>query len=70
MSTLPAPWVLKVYERSVNELKSSARNARTHSQKQIQQIANSIKKFGFVTPVLIDANDEIVAGQVVSHSVV
>lgn len=62
MSTLPAPWVLKVYERSVNELKPSARNARTHSPKQIQQIANSIKQFKFVTPVLIDANDEIVAG--------
>jgi DNA modification methylase len=37
-------------------------NARTHSRKQIRQIADSIKRFGFNNPVLIDEADGIVAG--------
>lgn len=38
------------------------RNARRHSAKQIQQIANSIKRFGFLNPILVDADNQIVAG--------
>ena len=38
------------------------RNARTHSKKQIRQIADSIKRFGFTTPILIDEGNEIIAG--------
>ena len=38
------------------------RNARTHSKKQIRQIANSIETFGFTNPVLIDAENSILAG--------
>jgi ParB-like chromosome segregation protein Spo0J len=53
---------LKVVERPLVELKPSDRNARTHSKKQIHQIAESIKQVGFVNPILIDADDEIVAG--------
>jgi DNA modification methylase len=53
---------LKIVERPLVELKPSARNARTHSKKQIHQIGESIRRFGFVTPILIDAHDEIVAG--------
>lgn len=37
-------------------------NARTHSRKQIRQIADSIKQFGFTNPVLIDDAGEIIAG--------
>ena len=37
-------------------------NARTHSKKQIRQIADSIRKFGFTNPVLISDDDEIIAG--------
>jgi hypothetical protein len=37
-------------------------NARTHSKKQIRQIASSIKRFGFTNPVLIDDAGEIIAG--------
>jgi DNA modification methylase len=37
-------------------------NARTHSPKQIEQIANSIRHFGFNNPLLIDENNEIIAG--------
>ena len=39
-----------------------ARNARTHSQEQIAQIAASIKEFGFNNPKLIDSENVIIAG--------
>jgi DNA modification methylase len=38
------------------------RNARTHSKKQLRQIADSIKEFGFTNPVLIDRQNQILAG--------
>lgn len=53
---------LRIEELSNAELKPRARNARTHSKKQISKIAAGIKQFGFVNPVLIDANNGIVAG--------
>lgn len=37
-------------------------NSRTHSDAQIQQIASSIKEFGFTNPILIDENNQIIAG--------
>ncbi|MGH6949982.1 MAG: ParB/Srx family N-terminal domain-containing protein, partial [Vitreimonas sp.] len=43
-------------------LKPHARNARTHGRKQLRMIANSIEKFGFLAPVLIDADNVILAG--------
>lgn len=43
-------------------LKRRSRNPRTHSKKQIKQIAESIKEFGFLNPVLIGPNQEIIAG--------
>src|SRR6266704_3508582 len=46
----------------VHELRPYPNNARTHSKKQIRQIANSIKKFGFCNPVLIDDAKLIIAG--------
>lgn len=48
--------------RPVDSLKPAKRNARTHSRKQIRQIADSIKRFGFTNPVLIDDACGIVAG--------
>ena len=39
-----------------------ARNARTHSDPQVAQIAVSIREFGFTNPVLIDEVDGIIAG--------
>jgi hypothetical protein len=46
----------------VNRLIAFENNARTHSKGQIRQIADSIQRFGFNNPVLIDDRDEIVAG--------
>ena len=39
-----------------------ARNSRTHSDAQLAQIAGSIREFGFTNPVLIDAENGIIAG--------
>ncbi len=45
-----------------SQLQPWARNARTHSKKQIRQVAESIRTFGFTNPVLIDAASSILAG--------
>jgi hypothetical protein len=39
-----------------------ARNARTHGDQQVAQIAASIREFGFTNPVLIDKEDGIIVG--------
>ena len=51
-----------VVERPIHELKPHHQNARTHSKRQIEQIAKSIKRFGFVNPVLLDKDNNILAG--------
>ena len=53
---------MNVEARPVERLIPYVRNARTHSEDQIAQIAASIAEFGFVNPVLIGADDVIVAG--------
>lgn len=53
---------LSVTYRNISELKPYPRNARTHSRKQIKQIAASIREFGFTNPALIDDHDQIIAG--------
>ncbi len=53
---------LEIVEKSVTSLKPYARNARTHSKKQVRQIATSIERFGFVNPVLVSDDDKIIAG--------
>ena len=53
----------KNYEtRPTAELVPYAKNARTHSKAQVDQIAESIKRFGFTNPVLIDGSGGIIAG--------
>lgn len=46
----------------VDRLTACKNNARTHSRKQIRQIADSIEWFGFTNPILIDDHGEIIAG--------
>ncbi|WP_109486856.1 site-specific DNA-methyltransferase [Occallatibacter savannae] len=45
-----------------SRLRPFATNARTHTKHQIRQIAESIRVFGFTNPVLVDRDDQIVAG--------
>jgi site-specific DNA-methyltransferase (adenine-specific) len=49
-------------EIATDELLPYARNSRTHSAEQVAQIAASIKEFGFTNPVLVDADNSIIAG--------
>lgn len=52
-----------VYEmRDLNTLIPYARNARTHSREQIQQICGSIKEFGFMNPVIVSEDGGIICG--------
>ncbi|MCH9000697.1 MAG: ParB N-terminal domain-containing protein [Proteobacteria bacterium] len=53
----------KIEITPVSNLKSRPTNPRTHSKKQIRQIADSIKQFGFNNPILVDRDNTIVAGQ-------
>jgi DNA modification methylase len=47
---------------SIESLIPYAKNARTHSDEQVAQIAGSIKEFGFNNPVLVDADNSVIAG--------
>ncbi len=53
----------KIETTPVSDLKPRSTNPRTHSKKQIRQIANSIKQFGFNNPILVDRDNTIIAGQ-------
>ena len=53
---------LRIEYLSAASLNLYPRNARTHSKKQIKQIADSIKQNGFTNPILIDENSMIMAG--------
>jgi DNA modification methylase len=53
---------LKIEHTSVDQLIPYARNARTHADDQVAQIAGSIAEFGFVNPVLVGEDDVIIAG--------
>jgi DNA modification methylase len=53
---------LNIEKIDISVLIPYARNARTHSDEQIAQIAGSIKEFGFNNPVLIDKGNGVIAG--------
>jgi hypothetical protein len=54
--------VLRVEYRPLDGLIPYARNARTHSEAQVAQIAASIKEFGWTNPVLVDGDNGVIAG--------
>lgn len=53
---------LTVNYKPIGSLEPYARNARTHSDAQVMQIAGSIRRFGFVNPVLVGEDEVIIAG--------
>lgn len=53
---------LTITQERIDTLMPAVRNARTHSKKQIRQIAESIRSFGFLNPILCDRDRRIVAG--------
>ena len=48
--------------QKVSDLIPYVNNSRTHSDEQVNQVASSIKEFGFTSPVLIDEKGGIIAG--------
>ena len=53
---------MRVEQVKIMDLKPYKNNARTHSPKQVEEIARSIKVFGFTNPVLVDQDNMIIAG--------
>jgi DNA modification methylase len=47
---------------TVDQLAPYAGNARTHTKKQIRQLAKSIERFGFTNPILMDDHGQVIAG--------
>lgn len=53
---------LQIEYISLLQIAPYSRNARTHSEEQVSQIAESIREFGFTNPILIDQHNELIAG--------
>lgn len=53
---------LKIDEVAISALKPYARNARRHSKAQVKQIAASFEEFGIINPIIVDENNNILAG--------
>ena len=54
--------MLSIEYKATGELIPYVNNSRTHSELQIQQVASSIKEFGFTNPILIDEEGGVIAG--------
>jgi ParB family chromosome partitioning protein len=52
----------KLEWRPIAELEPYARNPRTHSEEQVKQVADSIARFGFTNPILLNGKSGIIAG--------
>ncbi len=52
----------KMVEVDISLLKPYERNAKLHPEEQIEQIKNSIQEFGFISPCLIDKDNQVIAG--------
>ena len=61
-ATPPTQHKLAIVYQSTNTLNPRSTNPRTHSKKQINQIAKAIQRFGFTNPILIDDGNGIIAG--------
>ena len=53
---------MKIETRKITDLKPYAHNPKTHPEEQVDKIARSIEEFGFLVPILIDADNSIIAG--------
>jgi ParB/RepB/Spo0J family partition protein len=53
---------MEIENINVSILKPYAKNAKQHTDEQIQKVADSIKAFGFLQPIVVDKHNEIVIG--------
>jgi len=59
---------LQIVTKPLAELKPYSKNSRTHTTEQIEQVCNSIKEFGWTSPILIDEKNIILAGHARSQA--
>lgn len=52
----------KVQEVEIDQLKPYEKNTKIHSEEQVEKLCRSIEEFGFVNPVLIDGEMNVIAG--------
>ena len=62
MPDIPSTSTLAVTYRAITELKPHAQNARAHTRQQIKLVARSIETYGWTNPILIDGDDNVIAG--------
>lgn len=56
------PSDLKIQYKPITDLTLRPNNPRTHSSKQVEQLVKSITQFGFTNPILVDKNNNVIAG--------
>src|ERR1700751_4616884 len=61
-ATIGAAHELSITYRPIGELKPDPKNPRSHTPKQVRQIAKSIRQFGFVVPIVVDQHGNVIAG--------
>lgn len=62
MSVIPSSSPLAVTYRAITELKPHPQNSRAHTRQQIKLVAGSIETYGWTNPILIDDDDNVIAG--------
>jgi hypothetical protein len=65
LRTLTKAFAPVVVMRILEELKVNRRNARSHDDRQVQQIAASMREFGWLAPIVIDEDDTVLAGHAI-----
>jgi site-specific DNA-methyltransferase (adenine-specific) len=53
---------LHIEQVALKDIQPYDKNAKKHPRKQVEQIANSIRAFGFLVPIILDKNNELIAG--------
>lgn len=53
---------MKIVQVDLAKIRPYAKNAKEHDKKQIKNIAESIRQYGWTQPLVLDANNEIVIG--------
>jgi len=62
LQTLTKAFAPVVEMRAAKDLKINRRNARSHSERQVQQIASSVREFGWLAPIVVDEEGTVLAG--------
>lgn len=53
---------MKIVQKNISDLKPYKKNAKMHDERQIENVANSIRRFGWQQPIVIDKNNVVIIG--------